>query len=130
MDSNRLEKEIQLLLDSEEKARSRPKKGLARWLVTLALVGGLGFGGYRWWHSSNLAANPTNIQPNDTANRSGRGRGGGRGSGGGRPAVITVAAHKTDMPVYLRGLGTAAASNTVTVRSRVDGQLTHVAFRE
>jgi len=34
------------------------------------------------------------------------------------------------MPVYLRGLGTAAANNTVVVRSRVDGQLQHVAFRE
>jgi len=34
------------------------------------------------------------------------------------------------MPVYLRGLGTAAANNTVVVRSRVDGQRQHVAFRE
>ena len=34
------------------------------------------------------------------------------------------------MPIYLRGLGTAAASNTVTTRSRVDGQLVRVAFTE
>jgi len=34
------------------------------------------------------------------------------------------------MPVYLRGLGTVAANNTVVVRSRVDGQLQRVAFRE
>jgi multidrug efflux system membrane fusion protein len=34
------------------------------------------------------------------------------------------------MGVYLTGLGTATALNTVTVRSRVDGQLTNVAFRE
>jgi multidrug efflux system membrane fusion protein len=34
------------------------------------------------------------------------------------------------MPVYLRGLGTATAFNTVTVRSRVDGQLIRVAFKE
>jgi membrane fusion protein, multidrug efflux system len=129
MDSNRLEKEMQLLLDSEEKLRNRPKKGFVRWLVMLVLIGGLGFGGYRWWHSMNLAANTTNALPNDSGNRSGRGRGAGRG-GGGRPAVITVAARKTDMPVYLRGLGTAAASNTVTVRSRVDGQLTRVDFKE
>jgi multidrug efflux system membrane fusion protein len=131
MDSNRIEKEIQLLVDSEDKSRSRSKKGLGSWLLMLAIVVGLGFGGYRWWQSVNpAAANTTNAQPNDTAGRGGRGgRGGGRG-GGGRPAVITVAARKTDMPVYLRGLGTAAASNTVTVRSRVDGQLTHVAFKE
>jgi multidrug efflux system membrane fusion protein len=130
MDSNRLEKEIRLLLDSEEKARSRPKRGLVRWLVMMVLVGGLGFGGYRWWQSANLAANTRSAQPNDTGDRSVRGRGGGRGAGGGPPAVITIEARKTDMPVYLRGLGTAAAFNTVTVRSRVDGQLTHVDFKE
>ena len=54
----------------------------------------------------------------------------GRGNGGGRPAVVTITARKSDMPVYLRGLGTATAFNTVTVRSRVDGQLIHVAFKE
>jgi multidrug efflux system membrane fusion protein len=34
------------------------------------------------------------------------------------------------MGVYLTGLGTVTAVNTVTVRSRVDGQLVDVAFRE
>jgi membrane fusion protein, multidrug efflux system len=32
--------------------------------------------------------------------------------------------------VYLTGLGTATALKTVTVQSRVDGQLINVAFRE
>ena len=44
--------------------------------------------------------------------------------------VVAVAAHVGDMGVYLTGLGTATALNTVTVRSRVDGQLLSVAFRE
>ncbi len=44
--------------------------------------------------------------------------------------VIAVPAHVGDMGVYLTGLGTATALNTVTVRSRVDGQLVNVAFRE
>ncbi len=35
-----------------------------------------------------------------------------------------------DMPVYLRGLGTVTAFNTVTVKSRVDGELVKVNFRE
>lgn len=34
------------------------------------------------------------------------------------------------MPVYLTGLGTATALKTVTVQSRVDGELIDVAFRE
>jgi multidrug efflux system membrane fusion protein len=44
--------------------------------------------------------------------------------------VVAVPAHVGDMGVYLTGLGTATALNTVTVRSRVDGQLINVAFRE
>jgi multidrug efflux system membrane fusion protein len=44
--------------------------------------------------------------------------------------VVAAAARTGDMGVYLTGLGTATALNTVTVRSRVDGQLVNVAFRE
>src|SRR5207244_2362295 len=39
-------------------------------------------------------------------------------------------AHKGDLPIYLDGLGTVTALNTVTVRSRVDGELIKVAFAE
>jgi multidrug efflux system membrane fusion protein len=45
-------------------------------------------------------------------------------------SVVTAVARTGDMPVYLTGLGTVTALNTVTVRSRVDGQLLGVAFRE
>jgi multidrug efflux system membrane fusion protein len=45
-------------------------------------------------------------------------------------SVVALAAHQGDMPVYLDGLGTVAAINTVTVRSRVDGQLVSVGYRE
>jgi multidrug efflux system membrane fusion protein len=44
--------------------------------------------------------------------------------------VMGAAARKGDLDVYLTGLGTVTALNTVTVRSRVDGQLIRVAFRE
>jgi len=37
---------------------------------------------------------------------------------------------RQDLPVYLIGLGTVTAYNTVSVRSRVDGQLVHVLFKE
>src|SRR5438552_1013550 len=61
----------------------------------------------------------------------GRGRGGrGGGAGPGETVVTALPARKADMPVYLRGLGTATAYSTVTVKPRVDGQLIRVAFKE
>jgi multidrug efflux system membrane fusion protein len=50
----------------------------------------------------------------------------------GPPAVPVVAAPGRigDLPVYLTALGSVTAFNTVTVKSRVDGQLVRVAFDE
>ncbi|HEY6166438.1 MAG TPA: efflux RND transporter periplasmic adaptor subunit, partial [Verrucomicrobiae bacterium] len=45
------------------------------------------------------------------------------------PVVAGTAAEK-DVPIYLDGLGTVQAFNTVTVHVRVDGQLQKVAFTE
>jgi multidrug efflux system membrane fusion protein len=44
--------------------------------------------------------------------------------------VSGVPARTGDLGVYISGLGTVTALNTVTVRSRVDGQLLRVQFRE
>lgn len=44
--------------------------------------------------------------------------------------VAVAPAERRDMPVYLTGLGSVTAFNTVNVKSRVDGQLVQVAFRE
>ncbi len=44
--------------------------------------------------------------------------------------VAVAIAHRGDMPVYLQGLGTVTAFNTVTVKTRVDGQLVTVGFKE
>ena len=44
--------------------------------------------------------------------------------------VLVAAAHADDISVYLNGLGTVTAFNTVIVKSRVDGQLARVVFRE
>src|SRR5712692_10185224 len=44
---------------------------------------------------------------------------------------VTVApAQQQDLPIYLTGLGSATAYYTVSVKSRVDGQLVDVKFRE
>ena len=57
------------------------------------------------------------------------------GRRGGPPAtdpvpVLAIAARATDVPVYLDGVGTAKALNTVTVRSQVDGKLINISFTE
>jgi len=44
--------------------------------------------------------------------------------------VVAVAAKKAAFAVYLTGLGSVTPVNTVTVRTRVDGQLMEVPFRE
>jgi multidrug efflux system membrane fusion protein len=47
------------------------------------------------------------------------------------PVPVEVAAASTaDVPVYLEGLGTVQAFNTVTVKTRVDGQIQKVSFLE
>ncbi len=44
--------------------------------------------------------------------------------------VTAAKSYRGDIPVYQTGLGSVAAFYTVTVRSRVDGQLMYVAVRE
>src|SRR5689334_10286128 len=44
--------------------------------------------------------------------------------------VGVATAEKKDMPVYLSGLGSVTAFNTVSLRPRVDGQLLEVNFKE
>ncbi|HUK26765.1 MAG TPA: MdtA/MuxA family multidrug efflux RND transporter periplasmic adaptor subunit [Terriglobales bacterium] len=51
--------------------------------------------------------------------------------GGNQAMPVSVATvEKQDLPVFLTGLGTVTAYNTVSVKSRVDGQLVQVAFKE
>jgi membrane fusion protein, multidrug efflux system len=54
---------------------------------------------------------------------------------GGRPPqppapVVAQPVRKGDVGIFLNGLGSVTALNTVTVRSRIDGQLMEVRFRE
>ncbi|MGZ5814261.1 MAG: efflux RND transporter periplasmic adaptor subunit, partial [Xanthobacteraceae bacterium] len=44
--------------------------------------------------------------------------------------VLATAARSADVPVYLDGVGTAKALNTVTVRSQVDGKIINISFTE
>jgi len=89
---------------------SRSKRWL--WLVLLPLLG---------WAAYRVLAKPATQQstaPGNSARQAAA------------VPVVAVAAQQGDLPVYLNGLGSITAFNTVTVRSRVDGQLTKVAFQE
>jgi membrane fusion protein, multidrug efflux system len=63
-------------------------------------------------------------------------KGGKRGAGGGGSAstdpvpILAIPARTADVPVYLDGVGTAKALNTVTVRPQVDGKLINISFTE
>jgi membrane fusion protein, multidrug efflux system len=73
-----------------------------------------------WWschHSSSSAPSA-----------GGSGRHG--GATGGPVPVVAGKVEQKDVPIYLDGLGTVQAFNTVTVHSRVDGQLEQVLFTE
>ena len=44
--------------------------------------------------------------------------------------VVADAVRSQDVPIYVTGIGTVQAFNTVTIRTRVDGQVDKVAFTE
>lgn len=82
-----------------------------------------------WYYYAHKAATPNNA-PGAMSHQRGAG-----GGGGGRrnmpvPPVQAALAIEKSVPQYLSGLGTVTASNTVTVRSRVDGQLMALHFTE
>jgi multidrug efflux system membrane fusion protein len=84
----------------------------------------VGVSGYAVWR----AARPNSAQSGQNAD-GGRG-GGGRGRGAGVVPVVVTTVARSSIPVYLNGLGNVTAFYTVTLKSRVDGQLMKVDFQE
>jgi multidrug efflux system membrane fusion protein len=81
------------------------------WLLMLALAVTIGVLLVRW-QTQRAAA----VKSRDTAVP---------------PVPVAVAqAHTGDIPLYINALGSATPFNTVTVRSRIDGQLLKVMFQE
>jgi membrane fusion protein, multidrug efflux system len=95
------------------------------WIVALAILIAVGFWYFRGSRTSTEAQGP--------GAPAGAGKGQGRqgaGAGGFVVPVVVATAQRGDLPVYFNGLGTVTAFNTVTVRSRVDGQITKINFTE
>ena len=103
---------------------SSPSTSGSRWWVWLLVIA-IAAGGYWYYRNSH-------NKGQDAAAAPGAGGGKGRGPGGGNFAVpvVVATAQSGDLPVYFSGLGTVTPLYTVTVRSRVDGQLINVAFKE
>jgi multidrug efflux system membrane fusion protein len=94
------------------------------WLVVIAvLVAGV------WYYRSAQSAKSSDAATPGAPAAPGKGKGG-PGAGGLVVPVVVATAQRGDLPVYFNGLGTVTAFNTVTVRSRVDGQLVSIAFKE
>ncbi len=84
-----------------------------------------------WRHFS--AAQPaagTTPGAHQAAGKTGAGRAAGGRRGAPMSPVQAATATRQTVPRYLSGLGTATAANTVTVTSRVDGQLMAIHFTE
>ncbi|HKP02692.1 MAG TPA: efflux RND transporter periplasmic adaptor subunit [Chthoniobacterales bacterium] len=80
-----------------------------------------------WWSCSHGSS--SNSSRDNAASASSERRGSGP-AGGGPVPVVAGKSEQKDVPIYLDGLGTVQAFNTVTVHTRVDGQLDKVLFVE
>src|SRR6266478_7854 len=97
----------------------------SHWWLWVLVLGVVAFGGW-YYYSSRSASQAANSAAPGTASK---GKGG-SGAGGLVVPVVVAAAQRGHLPVYFNGLGTVTAFNTDTVRSRVDGQLASIAFKE
>jgi len=96
-------------------APPRRRKRHLGWLWLLVL-GILGYGGFRYYQTAQQKKQAAQAAQARQVNRA--------------VPVAAASARRADMPVYLRGLGTVTAYNTVNVKTRVDGPIVAVSFKE
>ncbi|HEY5893121.1 MAG TPA: MdtA/MuxA family multidrug efflux RND transporter periplasmic adaptor subunit [Chthoniobacterales bacterium] len=102
-------------------------RGWGWWLLVLLLIGG---GVYGYFKNQEATALRSKATPTADA-KGGQGRPGQTGGMMNRTMpVVTATAQTGDVSIYENGLGNVTPLATVTVRSRVDGQLMSVAFTE
>src|SRR6266700_6857013 len=88
------------------------------WVLLIAAVGAVGYFGWQRFYGPNPRAKTESAQKSASPTSN-------------APVHVTVApVEKADFPVYLTGLGTVQGFNTVVVRTRVDGQIDQIAFKE
>src|SRR6195952_3273972 len=93
------------------------KSRTMRWVLLAALLVAVGYFGWQRFHTDQ-AAQADNAQKSAAAARN-------------AAVPVTIApVDKADFPVFLTGLGTVQGFNTVVVRTRVDGQIHDIAFKE
>jgi len=104
-------------------AQEAPKKGsiLRKIIIVLVIAAFVGLSVWKIVDNRKNAA---------TQGAGPGGPGGGRGGFGGPTAVAAAPVMQRTMPIYYTALGTVTAYNTVTIRSRVDGQLLRVNVTE
>jgi membrane fusion protein, multidrug efflux system len=111
--------EIALQLHPDD-PKQKPKKRSAAGTIALLLVAAVLVGGFFLWRGT---------QKPPTANAAAR-RGNADGNAAQGVPVIVAAAQRRDLPIYLDGLGSVEAFYTVTLKSRVDGEMMEVRFKE
>lgn len=97
----------------------------SHWWLWVLIAGAIAVG--VWYFRGQRASSPVADAAAPGTPAKGKG---GAGMGNFAVPVVVASAIRGDLPVYFNGLGTVTAFNTVTVRSRVDGQLLSVNFRE
>jgi membrane fusion protein, multidrug efflux system len=100
-----------------------PRRGWIGWVVVLALAGV----GYWQWPRLKTLLPSGETTSQSTSKGGGRGR---RGGGGGTSQVVAARATRGNIKVFVTGLGAVTPIYTVTVNSRVTGQLMKVQFKE
>ncbi len=98
---------------------TQPKSSIRRWLWLIPVLCIAGAAGAIW---PLVARHGVSVAP---ASKNSRGVAPSRAV-----PIVAAIARKGDMPVFLNGLGSVTAFNSVTIRTRVDGELINVAFTE
>jgi multidrug efflux system membrane fusion protein len=112
-------------------SNSAPPKRFRTWVLVLIVIAAAAGCWIAWSRIGAKAIAAGRLPPGETVQSPGNaGRKGGRGGGSMVVPVTSAKAYRGDIPVYLTGLGSVEAFYTVTVRSRVDGELMDVPVQE